>query len=94
MIGIKLLGGQSRHRQKTDKKSIWVQEKKMQGGLMTQNGRTKFDHYYSQNTKISVVKMVNPNYIMTISTIPDFLVVEFVEIVEISVNFDHLTMTI
>jgi hypothetical protein len=34
---------------------------------------------------------------MTISTIPDFLLLKclkFVEIVEISVDFDHLTMTI
>jgi hypothetical protein len=35
--------------------------------------------------------MVNLNFTMTIFTIPDFVVVE---IVEISVNFDHLTMTI
>jgi hypothetical protein len=35
--------------------------------------------------------MVNPNLIMTISTILDFFVAE---IVEISVNFDHLIMDI
>jgi hypothetical protein len=57
-----------------------------------QNGQTKFDHDHSQNSKLSVVKMVYQNFIMTISTIPDFLLLKFVlivEIVEISVNFDH-----
>jgi hypothetical protein len=38
-----------------------------------------------------MVKMDDPNLIMTITPIPDFFVVE---IVEISVNLDHLTMTI
>jgi hypothetical protein len=60
-----------------------------------QNGEAKFDHDHPQNSKILMVKMVNPNLIMTISTIPDFLllnVLKFVKIVEISV--DHLTMTI
>jgi hypothetical protein len=36
-------------------------------------------------------KTVNPNLIMTISTHPDFFIVE---IVEISFNFEHLTMKI
>jgi hypothetical protein len=34
--------------------------------------------------------MANPNLIMTISTILDFLSLKFVEMVEISVDFDHL----
>jgi hypothetical protein len=38
--------------------------------------------------------MVNPNLITTIFTIPEFLSLKFVKMVEISVNFDHLTMTI
>jgi hypothetical protein len=59
-----------------------------------QNGQANFDHYHPQNSKIFMVKMVNPNLIMTISTIPDFYVVEIFEIVEISVNFYYLTMTI
>jgi hypothetical protein len=42
--------------------------------LYGQNGQTKFDH--SQNSKISVVKMVNPNLIMTITKIPDFLLLK------------------
>ena len=44
-----------------------------------------------------MVKMVNPNLIITILTIPDFFVigiVDDVEIVEISVDYDNLTMTI
>ena len=62
-----------------------------------QNGQANFDHDHPQISKIFMVKMVNPNMIMTISTIPDFLLLKFlkfVEIVEISVNFDHFTKTI
>ena len=44
-----------------------------------QNGQTKFDHDHPQDYKIFMVKMVNPNLIMTISTIPDFFVVEIFE---------------
>jgi hypothetical protein len=52
-----------------------------------ENGEANFDHDNSQDSKIFMVKMVNQNLIMTITTIPDIFVPE---IVEISVNFDHL----
>ena len=45
-----------------------------------QHGQANFDHDHPQNSKIFMVKMVNPNFIITISTIPDFLVVEIFEI--------------
>jgi hypothetical protein len=56
-----------------------------------QNSQSKIDQDYPQNYEILMVKMVDSNSIMTISTIPDYFVVE---IVEISVDFDHLTMII
>jgi hypothetical protein len=65
--------------------------------LYSQNGQASFDLDHPKNSKIFMVKMVNLNLIMAISTIPDYLslkFLEFVEIVEIFVNFDHLTMTI
>jgi hypothetical protein len=66
--------------------------------LYGQNGQGNFDPDHPQNYQIFMVKMVNPNLIMTIFTIPDFFVLKIVEvlkfIVEIPVNLDHLTMTI
>jgi hypothetical protein len=62
-----------------------------------QNGKSKFDHNHPQNCKNFMVKIFNPNSILTISPNPDFLLLKllkFVENVEISVNFDHLTTTI
>jgi hypothetical protein len=52
------------------------------------NGQSKLDNDHPKDYKIFLVKMVNPNLIMTISTIPDLFVVE---IVLIYVNFDHKT---
>jgi hypothetical protein len=59
-------------------------------------GQSKFDHDHPQDYKIFIVKMVNRNLIMTISTISDFSslkLLKFAAIVEISVDFYHLTMT-
>ena len=38
------------------------------------------DHDHPQNSKIFMVKMIDPNLVMTMSTIPDFFVVEIFEI--------------
>jgi hypothetical protein len=62
-----------------------------------QNGQANFDHDHPQISKIFMVKMANPNLIITISTIPDFLLLKFLKFVEtvgISVDYEHLTMTI
>jgi hypothetical protein len=44
-----------------------------------QNGRSKFDHDHPQDYKIFMVKMVNPNLIMTMSTIPDFYLLKLLK---------------
>jgi hypothetical protein len=44
-----------------------------------QNGETKFDHDHSQNSKISVVTMANPNLIMTITTVQVFLLLKLLK---------------
>jgi hypothetical protein len=55
-------------------------------GNYGQNGQSKLDHDHPQDYKILMVKIVNPNLIMTVSTIPNYFVVEIFEIVEISVK--------
>jgi hypothetical protein len=44
------------------------------------NPKLTMSHDHPQNYQIFLDKMVNPNLIMTIFTIPDYFVVEIVEI--------------